>query len=97
VFKREETNDRHPDEKRTLIIKEIRNSTTGREGIINSYGRHWKEQRRFMLSTLRDFGFGKSSMEVMINEEVECFVRHLEEQMKTDISIQVEYNIFELV
>jgi hypothetical protein len=44
-----------------------------------------------MISTLRDLGFGKSSMEVMINEEVEYFVRHLKEQMKTDVSIQVGY------
>jgi hypothetical protein len=91
VFKREETNSRHPDQKQTLLLKALRNSTTGTEGIINSFGKHWKEQRRFMISTLRDFGFGKSSMEVMINEEVEYFVRHLKEQMKTDVSIQVGY------
>ena len=30
----------------------------------------WQEQRRFLQSTLREFGFGKSNMEVIINEEI---------------------------
>ena len=32
-------------------------------GIIFSRGRAWTDQRRFTLRVLRDFGFGKSSME----------------------------------
>jgi hypothetical protein len=30
----------------------------------------WTEQRRFALKTLRDFGFGKKSMESMVADEV---------------------------
>ncbi len=67
----------------------MRGGPIGTEGIINAYGQHWREQRRFMLTTLRDFGFGKSSMEDMINEEVEIFTGHLAEQMKNKVSIQV--------
>ncbi len=89
TFKREETNMRFPREETLKIQKQIRNAKSGAEGIINSYGKHWKEQRRFMLSTLRDFGFGKSSMEDMINEEVDFFVHHLDEQLKKNVSIQV--------
>jgi hypothetical protein len=32
-------------------------------------GEEWKEQRRFALKHLRDFGFGKGSMEEIIREE----------------------------
>ncbi|XP_066555875.1 cytochrome P450 2C55-like [Amia ocellicauda] len=37
--------------------------------IIVNYGPSWKEQRRFAMSTLRNFGLGKLSMEERILEE----------------------------
>nr|AKH03511.1 cytochrome P450 3075A5 [Paracyclopina nana] len=46
-------------------------------GIILSNGRYWSEQRRFMLKTLREFGFGKSSMEAGIQEDVKMLIDHL--------------------
>ena len=39
-------------------------------GVISTSGRYWREQRRFLLKNLRDFGFGKSSMESMIQDEM---------------------------
>ncbi|ODM92726.1 Farnesoate epoxidase [Orchesella cincta] len=42
----------------------------GPHGIINTEGKNWEEQRRFVLRTLRDFGFAKSSMEGLILDEV---------------------------
>ncbi|CAL8142838.1 unnamed protein product [Orchesella dallaii] len=39
-------------------------------GIINSEGEIWEQQRRFVVRQLRDFGFGKTSMESIIMEEV---------------------------
>ena len=41
----------------------------GMHGIIGGMGEEWKEQRRFALRNLRDFGFGKSSMEEIVMEE----------------------------
>ncbi|CAH2324616.1 cytochrome P450 2J6-like [Pelobates cultripes] len=43
---------------------------SGEKGLVVApYGRAWKEHRRFTLSTLRDFGQGKSSMDDRVAEE----------------------------
>lgn len=46
-------------------------------GVLMSGGTYWKEQRRFLLRYLRDFGFGKSSMESLITEEMEKLCKKL--------------------
>ena len=40
-------------------------------GVLQSQGRMWREQRRFLLRNLRDFGFGKSEMEDTLLDEIE--------------------------
>ncbi|MEE6507531.1 hypothetical protein FKM82_025297 [Ascaphus truei] len=44
-------------------------------GIVFAHGENWKVMRRFTLSTLRDFGMGKKSLENKISEECDFLVK----------------------
>ncbi len=71
-------NRRFPNAESEHFIRDLRQNRTGREGVIFNTGMQWQEQRHFMLSTLKDFGFGRSSIEQIIAEEVREFMKYLE-------------------
>ncbi|XP_067657807.1 cytochrome P450 2U1-like [Haliotis asinina] len=48
------------------------------KGLTGTSGALWREQRRFTLNTLREFGAGRNIMEGKIHEEVMNFVEALE-------------------
>ncbi|OCT79075.1 hypothetical protein XELAEV_18030171mg [Xenopus laevis] len=43
-------------------------------GIVFADGENWRVMRRFAISTLRDFGMGKKTIEDRISEESDCLV-----------------------
>ena len=56
-------------------------------------GQEWQEQRRFTLRNLRDFGFGKTSMESLIQEEIEKCIEVLSKDVGKTTQIGLKMNI----
>lgn len=50
----------------------------GLNGVVQVDGEKWREQRRFSLHVLRDFGFGRTFMEEKIMSEVQRFMLNIE-------------------
>ncbi|XP_015602519.1 probable cytochrome P450 303a1 [Cephus cinctus] len=46
------------------------------QGVLVTDGRLWVEQRRFVLRHLREFGFGRTTMASLIEEEAQHLVNH---------------------
>ncbi|XP_069449057.1 cytochrome P450 2J2-like isoform X4 [Ovis canadensis] len=61
-------------------ITPIRERVFKENGLIMSNGHIWKEQRRFSLTALRNFGLGRKSLEEHIQEEVAYLVQAIGEK-----------------
>ncbi|XP_053776806.1 cytochrome P450 2J2 isoform X2 [Desmodus rotundus] len=61
-------------------VSPIRERIFRKNGLIMSNGQIWKEQRRFTLTTLRNFGLGKKSLDERIQEEVYHLALAMEEE-----------------
>jgi hypothetical protein len=57
-------------------------------GLIFNDGDAWKSHRRFSLKTLKDFGFGKKSLESVLLEESDRMVDFLVEKNAEPIYVQ---------
>ncbi|KAI6239891.1 Cytochrome P450 33C9 [Aphelenchoides fujianensis] len=51
----------------------------GDYGVIFTEGDMWREQRRFALQVLRDFGLGKNLMQERVLDEVSAFLQQIDE------------------
>ncbi|XP_023933256.1 cytochrome P450 2H2 [Lingula anatina] len=49
-------------------------------GVVFKNGHAWKELRRFTLSSLRDFGLGRKSLEEKIQDEARYLVQNIEDE-----------------
>ncbi|XP_071134474.1 cytochrome P450 2H2-like [Mytilus edulis] len=67
-----------------FIAKEI----SRYKGIASSSGPRWKEHRTFAIGALREFGFGKKSLESKVMEEVEVLIKAIEEKRGTPFNIR---------
>ncbi|CAJ0962509.1 unnamed protein product, partial [Mesorhabditis belari] len=63
----------------------------GQYGIIQANGDLWREQRRFTLHTLRDFGMGRNLMEERVMLEVDFLAERLIQQ-GSNIFVQKEFD-----
>ncbi|XP_046504971.1 cytochrome P450 2D14-like, partial [Equus quagga] len=76
VHRGEDTSDRPP-----AVVYEHLGYGPHAEGVILArYGRAWREQRRFSLSTLRNFGLGKKSLEQWVTEEASYLCAAFDDQ-----------------
>lgn len=62
-------------------------------GLFFSQGDTWKQQRRFTVKTLGNFGFGKSSMEDLVWQELENFCEFLSKSLDKPVQVQGLFNI----
>jgi hypothetical protein len=59
-----------------------------------SEGPVWREQRRFSLQVLRDFGVGRSLMEENILSETKLMVADIAKKIESDGSHDFDMNLF---
>ncbi|KAM4696329.1 cytochrome P450 2G1-like [Rhinophrynus dorsalis] len=71
------------------------NRVTGDYGLAFSNGERWKQLRQFTMRTLKDFGMGKKSIEVKIQEEAHYLVKEF--RKSNGIPIETHKGIMDAV
>ena len=85
LLSRDEFSDRAP-----VPSGEVRGYENKLLGIFATSGSMWREQRRFTLKHLRDFGFGKQSLDIVIQDEANDTIEKI---IETSLSNRVKYNV----
>ena len=62
-------------------------------GVISNDGESWVEQRRFTLRNLRDFGFGKNSMENIVMEEVQTVINWMKKKEGQPVTLDRKFSL----
>lgn len=62
-------------------------------GVVFSHGKHWKEQRRFAMRTLKELGFGKTVTQTVINDEISKLVEELKAEEGEPINLKFRTNL----
>lgn len=88
LFDKPEFSGRNP----TKILLEHRFFNGKSQGVIQTQNKQWETQRRFSLKTLKDFGFGKSSIDDLIHLEAEELIQDFL-QVKGDFLLGTDFNV----
>ncbi|XP_074768298.1 cytochrome P450 2J6-like [Athene noctua] len=64
----------HPEDVSGRMVSPFFRALAKGKGIILASGRHWKQQRRFGITTLRSLGMGKRGLEYRVQEEASHLV-----------------------
>merc|ERR1740131_720998 len=66
----------------------------GYHGLVVTEGEEWNEQRKFAVRVLRNFGFGKTSLEAIMQEELTEFSKRLEVESKNGpVDLSNKFNV----
>ncbi|XP_072125176.1 cytochrome P450 2K4-like [Mobula birostris] len=82
----------HPDEFGGRPHIPILDDLTHGYGILFANGESWKQMRRFTMSTLRDFGMGKKTVEDKIIEEAQFLIKLLESCKGQEFNPTIQLN-----